>query len=192
VKQLNLFEPDNAPNSSKENLLMTKEELIQWKNRIYEQQKQARLRTKTEQPTLFEIAQNTRYEADDIDPLKLKPYPADFYRMPPALQYLNDQGCIYFLIDYFAEIILYIGETKLSAYRRWIGEHYAKKYTLSYIERHRQDDLECSVCCTFWLDVPPQKKILLQMESELISKWRSPFNRQMWEIYGQPFKRYAL
>lgn len=190
MKQLNLFEPDNAPNSSEQNFFMTKEELIQWKNRIYEQQKQARLRTKTQQQSLFEISQNTWHEADEIEPLKLKLYPADFYRMPPALKYLEDQGCIYFLIDHFAEIILYIGETKLSAYQRWIGPHYAKMYTLSYIERHRQDDLECAVCCAFWLHIPPEKKILLQWERELIFKWRPPFNRQMWEIYGQPFKRF--
>jgi hypothetical protein len=90
VKQLNLFELDNAPNSLEQNFLMTKEELIQWKNRIYEQQKQARLRTKTQQQSLFEISQNTWHEADEIEPLKLKLYPADFYRMPPALKYLED------------------------------------------------------------------------------------------------------
>jgi len=190
VKQLSLFDSEDDFNSSRENLVMSKEELIKWKDRIYRQQQEVRLRGKTQQSELFELPKTTGQEADEIEPLRLKLYPADFYRMPPSLEYSDDQGCIYFLIDHFAEIILYIGETKLSAYQRWIGPHYAKMYTLSYIERHRQDDLVCAVCCALWLHIPPEKKILLQWERELIFKWRPPFNRQMWEIYGQPFKRF--
>jgi hypothetical protein len=171
---------------------MNREELIAWKERIYQQQRQARLDQKNqpEQKSLFDLYQPNKVQADAVDPLRLKLYPADFYRSPRLAESQDMEGCIYFLVDHFSEIILYIGETKLSVYRRWIRTHYAKDYTLNYIEAHRQHELECAVCSAFCLHVPPDKKILHSWESELIFKWRPPFNRQMWKIYGQPFKRF--
>ncbi len=106
-----------------------------------------------------------------------------------------DTGCIYFVIDPFGirvaartlPILLYVGETKLTAVKRWKGVHYIKDYSLKYIELHRRYDLEEAIVSAFWHRVPSNKKILRQWEKELIFKWRSPFNRECWQWYGQPF-----
>lgn len=109
--------------------------------------------------------------------------------MPETKDLVNeiDTGCIYFIIDNTLPILLYVGETKLTASKRWKGVHYAKNYVLNYIEIHRKYKLDVAVVSAFWHNIPSDKKILLKWEKELITKWRSPFNKYCWQYYGQPF-----
>lgn len=93
------------------------------------------------------------------------------------------------VIDNAVPLLLYVGETKLSAHQRWTGTHDCKGYTMRYIEAHRRFELEVAVCAAFWVHVPSDKKILRQWERELIYKWCPPFNREMWEKFGQPFRK---
>jgi hypothetical protein len=51
---------------------------------------------------------------------------------------------------------------------------------------HRRYDLDVKVVSAFW-QLVPSKKILQQWERELILKWRSPFNKECWQWWGQPF-----
>nr|WP_159293099.1 GIY-YIG nuclease family protein [Microcystis aeruginosa] len=168
---------------------MSEDFLFAWKERIADYQQQVREgKTAIEQPTLFDLPQTTWHTADEIDPFSLPRHPSDFYRRPD-IEPPDDsnQGCLYFQIDHVSNIVLYVGETKLSARRRWLGSHDCKDYVLNYIELHRRYDLDVAVNASFWYHVPPQKKILQQWERELIFKWRPPFNKEMWEFYGQPF-----
>jgi hypothetical protein len=172
---------------------MSKYSLLAWKARIAEYQRGVREgRGAIEQPALFDLPKTTWHTADEIDPLGLKRYPWDFYDLPVRQVEPPDdsnRGCLYFQIDHEADIVLYIGETKLGARDRWIGTHYCKEYIKSYLQLHHDLGTRAYVCAAFWYHVPPKKKILLEWERELIYKWRSPFNKEMWEIYGQPFKR---
>ncbi|WP_332867509.1 GIY-YIG nuclease family protein [Pannus brasiliensis] len=170
---------------------MSKDFLIAWKSRIADYQKGVREgKGAIEQASLFALPKTTWHTADEIEPFALKRYPSDFYDLPPrCFESLDEGGCIYFQIDHAAGIILYIGETKLNARQRWVGRHYCKDYVLHYIELHRRYDLDVAISASFWYHVPPEKKILREWESELIHKWRSPFNREMWEFYGQPFQK---
>lgn len=186
MQQLSLFDNDHPLSSGSETFVMSRDTLSQWKKRIREHQQQVRQKPQPQQQTLFDLPQTTWHKVDEIDPFVLRSSPADFYRKPEPLDDSN-QGCIYFLIDRSAEMILYIGETKLTVHQRWSGVHYAKDYTLRYIEQHRRYGLDVCVCSAFWLSIPPDKKVLRQWEKELILKWRSPFNRECWQWFGQPF-----
>jgi GIY-YIG catalytic domain len=118
-------------------------------------------------------------------------HPADFYRLPQYPEPIDgtNTGCIYFIIDRTLPILLYIGETKLTAHQRWLGTHYCKDYVMGYIEMHRRYKLDVAVCSAFWQHVPPDKKVLRQWERELILKWCPVFNKEMWQKFGQPFGR---
>jgi hypothetical protein len=167
---------------------MSKDFLFTWKVRIADYQQQVREGKTVEQPTLFDLPKTTWHTADEIEPFSLPRHPSDFYRRPD-IEPPDDsnQGCLYFQIDHVSNIVLYVGETKLSARRRWLGSHDCKDYVLNYIELHRRYDLDVAVNASFWYHVPPTKKILQQWERELIYKWRPPFNQEMWQFYGQPF-----
>lgn len=192
MKQLSLFDESRPYRASRpDNLVMDREALIRWKRRIFDYQKSVRNRKQPEQQTLFNLPPQTGDYTSEIDPFSLRQYPADFYRMPRAAEPLDDgnQGCIYFIIDRSLPILLYIGETKLSVHQRWSGVHDAKAYLMRYIELHRQYELEVQPCSAFWYGVPPKKEILRQWEKKLIYRFRSPFNCEMWGVWGQPFGR---
>jgi hypothetical protein len=55
-------------------------------------------------------------------------------------------------------------------------------------------DLEAKVKAYLedWYDVPADKKGLREWERELIYKWQSPFNKEMWDVWGQPFGKEVL
>ena len=103
----------------------------------------------------------------------------------------ENQGCLYFILDRRWPILLYVGETKLTADQRWQGTHDCKDYILNYIELHRRHELEVEVVSVFWPHLPPDKKILQTWEKQLILKWRSPFNKECWRWWGQPFGKSA-
>ncbi len=99
----------------------------------------------------------------------------------------GDRVCIYFIIDNTLPLLLYVGETKQTAKQRWNGVHDAKDYVTNYIELHRKYKLEVRVCSAFWYDTPSDRKSRLKLESELINRWQSPFNKENWQRWGQPF-----
>jgi hypothetical protein len=190
MKQLSLFDESRPYRVSRpENLVMDREALIRWKQRIFKYQQSVRNSKQPEQSVLFDIAPQTWHTPSEIDPFSLRQYPADFYRKPEPPEPLDDsnQGCIYFIIDRCLPILLYIGESKLSAHQRWSGVHDAKDYLMRYIELHRHYEIEVQPGSAFWYHVPPQKKILREWERELIYRFRSPFNSEMWEVWGRPF-----
>jgi hypothetical protein len=189
-EQLSLFESDRrilVPRAEK--LVMDKGALQQWKQSIFDYQQTIRQQNIPQQQTLFDLAPTTWHRSGEIDPFSLKLHSAEFYRSPEPPDFVDgsDRGCLYFVIDNTLPLLLYVGETKLTAHKRWKGVHYCRNYILNYIELHRRYELDVSVVSAFWTHVPPDKKILHQWERELIIKWRSPFNRQNWELFGQPF-----
>ncbi len=182
-KQLSLFEvrptlrvlqPDKP--------LMSKETLLKWKSRIFNYQQKT---LKTEQPqqtSLFEVP-TSHCDTNLINPFELKLHSSQFYRQ-------REQGqpnCIYFIIDNALPLLLYVGETKQTAKQRWNGVHDCKDYVTNYIELHRKYDLEVRVCSAFWYDTPSARKSRLKLESKLINRWQSPFNKENWQRWGQPF-----
>ncbi len=191
MKQLSLFEDHNrySLRPRPETLVMDRDALIRWKQRIFDYQQSARKQKQPQRPTLFELPKQTWHTPDEINPFSLRLHPADFYRMPRPPEPLDDtnQGCIYFIIDRSLPILLYIGETKLSVHQRWSGVHDAKEYLMRYVELHRQYGLDVQPGSAFWSHVPPKKKLLREWERELIFKWRTPFNKEMWQKLGQPF-----
>lgn len=186
-KQLNLFDSGDRHFFLKaEKLVMEKEALIRWKHRIFDYQHSVKNSQRSQQQTLFDLPKTTWHTPDEIEPFSLALHPADFYLKPEPFDN-PERGCIYFIVDRTLPILLYIGETKLTARQRWLGTHYCKDYVMSYIELHRRYKLDVAVCSAFWQHVPAEKKVLLSWERELILKWRSPFNKQNWEMFGQPF-----
>ncbi|MHC5748952.1 MAG: hypothetical protein ACYTXT_45400 [Nostoc sp.] len=44
-----------------------------------------------------------------------------------------------------------------------------------------------AVNAAFWWDAPVDRRTRQELELNLILKWRSPFNKENWERWGQPF-----
>ncbi|EHJ12640.1 hypothetical protein CWATWH0003_2656 [Crocosphaera watsonii WH 0003] len=51
-------------------------------------------------------------------------------------------------------------------------------YIRNYIQLHRIHQLDVAVVSAFWEHIPPEKKVLLEWERELILKYRSPFKKE--------------
>jgi hypothetical protein len=184
INQLNLFEDNNnllAPRADK--LVMSQDSLQQWKERVFQYQQQVRHNPPPQQASLFDLAA-VHCESDSIDPFSLKLQPSQFYRMSEQ----GDAVCIYFVIDNALPILLYVGETKRTPKQRWIT-HDCQNYIAQYIELHRRYQLDVAVCTAFWWHTPADRKARQKLERELILKWRSPFNKENWELWGQPFKK---
>lgn len=96
------------------------------------------------------------------------------------------EACIYFVLDNAAGLILYIGETCHSS-KRWKGTHDCKRYIEKYQDLHYQYGLKTAVTMAFWWDTPDKTQPRQQMEQALIQKWKSPFNKENWQRWGQPF-----
>ncbi|NJN75679.1 MAG: GIY-YIG nuclease family protein [Synechococcaceae cyanobacterium RL_1_2] len=191
MKQLNLFKDDSTPyHVKKPRLIMGKQELIDWKQRVFNAQRQAM--EFREQQSLFDMnSYNVSpllavRQADEIDPFSLDRKPFDFYRNPNV----GGQCLIYFVIDHGLPIVLYVGETKLSAKQRW-GNHDCELYNKRYIELHRKYDLPVAINISFWYDTPTRRSDRLKLEESLIKKFKSPFNKENWALWGQPFCKEA-
>jgi hypothetical protein len=181
--QLDLF-ADNLISKSvsrQKSLSMDADALVQWKIRIAAHQQQTK-ENQPEQGTLFDVAE-AHVDPDKIDPFNLRPYPMSFYRLPTDSP---GDACIYFVVDSDAGLVLYIGETCRSN-KRWKGTHDCKRYLDNYKSLHYQHGLSCAVNIVLWWDVPVQTRARQQMESGLIEKWRSPFNKENWILWGAPF-----
>lgn len=190
MKQLNLFDTnDSSLTPRKESITMDKDALIKWKQRIFKYQDQVRNSKPPLQQTLFDLPKTSWHTVDDINPFSLKIHSCLFWRMPEPKQFEDDtaNGCLYFIIDNNLPILLYVGQTKLSVHQRWAGVHDCKDYIANYIELHRIHKVDVAVVSAFWTDIPADKKLLLEWEKDLIFRYRSPFNKEMWNVWGKPF-----
>ncbi len=161
---------------------MSADALLKWKSQILDYQQRVRENKPPEQTALFDIAPNN-YDADQIDPLLLRLVPMSFYRMP-----VDGPGdaCLYFVVDSAASLILYVGETCRSD-KRWKGIHACKNYIASYQDLHYRYGLQTAVNAAFCWDAPIDRRARQELELSLIIKWRSSFNKENWERWGQPF-----
>ena len=170
------------PATKPETLVMDKPALVRSKSQIYNYQQQAKASKLLQQATLFDITP-AHCDPDRIDPFSLSLYPMSFYRLPADSP---GQACIYFVIDSAAQLLLYVGETCRSN-KRWKGTHDCKRYIEKYQQLHYQYQLSRSVNMAFWWDTPTNTKSRQQLELALIQLWRSPFNKENWKLWGQPF-----
>lgn len=160
-------------------LVMSAEALLQWKQRIFEHQQSAKVE-QSQQGTLFEIAANP-YDSNEINPFGLQFQNLSCLELPDP----GDRTCLYFVVDNTLPLLLYVGETELMPKQRWVN-HYCNRYILHYIELHRRYSLDVAVGIAFWYGAHSDRKQRLKLESELIQKWKSPFNKECWVRWGQP------
>ena len=158
------------------------EALRSWKERVFRYQQQVQTSPRLEQGTLFDLAP-AHTDPDAIEPFSLPQQNTEFWRWKETEQGV---AALYFVIDYTLPILLYVGET-VKSNQRWKGEHDCKRYLFNYVSAHRPHDLSVSVNIGFWPHAPGETRPRQQLESKLIYKWRSPFNKENWEFWGTPF-----
>jgi len=160
---------------------LTASELAAWKQRVHNFQQTVKTGAATTQGTLFEMA--IASPADDLDPFTLPQRNAEFWR-----EQFTEAGnaALYFVVDHEANLLLYVGET-VKANQRWKGTHDCKRYILNYVSAHRAVNVPVQVNIGFWPYAPADRKARQALESELIRKWRSPFNKENWRRWATPF-----
>jgi hypothetical protein len=163
--------------------------LEDWKQRIFQYQQQVQISPPAQQGTLFDLIPADQHpthcatDATAIDPFNLPQQNTEFWRWKA-----DDQGvsALYFVIDYALPILLYVGET-VKSNQRWKGEHGCKRYLLNYRQAHYQHQLPSMLGIAFWADAPAATRPRQRLESALIYRWRSPFNKENWDFWGTPF-----
>jgi len=180
-------ECSNGITSTNTELILSKELLQNWQERIHKHQsklfqgipnlhKQGSLFPKVEQGSV-----------DDLEPLKLTPLPLSFWRWPkcphhgPAIYLVMDR-----LETYDSHLLLYLGET-IAADRRWKGEHDCKAYLAAYSEALGMAGLPNRVSIRFWSDVPEDTRSRRKLEQKLIQRWLPPFNKETRARWSTPF-----
>ncbi|MBF2067444.1 MAG: GIY-YIG nuclease family protein [Calothrix sp. C42_A2020_038] len=163
-------------------LLMDDKTLWKWKTQIAIHQQQVRTSEPIQEGSLFDLPKS-HVDPTIIDPFKLQLSALSFYRLPIDSP---GQACLYFVIDVEANLLLYIGETCKSN-KRWKGVHDCKGYIENYIDLHYRYELNTSVNIGFWWDAPVLTRPRQRLELALIKKWKSPFNKENWKYWGQPF-----
>jgi len=160
---------------------LTTSELTTWKRRIHHFQQSVERDAAPAQGSLFETG--PRSPVDELDPFSLPQRNAEFWRGQ-----FTDTGnaALYFVVDHELPILLYVGET-VKANQRWKGVHDCKRYILSYVAAHRTHQVPVQVNIGFWPYAPEDRKARQGLESELIRKWRSPFNKENWRQWATPF-----
>ncbi|MEM9217726.1 MAG: GIY-YIG nuclease family protein [Cyanobacteria bacterium P01_F01_bin.150] len=123
-------------------------------------------------------------EADKINPFSLDLHNFFFFQWPADRH--PDSACLYFVIDTKVPLLLYVGET-CHANQRWKGVHDCKQYVLNYQSLHFKHQIPTAINTGFWWDAPSETRLRQQLESELIYRWRSPFNKENWKFWGTPF-----
>lgn len=181
-RQFKLFETRSAYRVEQPKQVMSQEALIKWKQQVFLDQQRALATKPIQQTSLFDPPKS-HCDHESINPFQLKVHSSTFYRSPQQ----EAKICIYFIIDRTVPILLYVGETMQTAKQRWNGVHDCRDYISNYIELHRKYDLEVKVCSAFWYDTPENRTARLKLERELILRWQSPFNKENWCKYGQPF-----
>ncbi len=160
------------------------EALQNWKQRIWRYQQQVLAVPPNQQGALFDWVQPAIVDQiDRLNPFTLPQQNTEFWRWKASDA---GQAAFYFVIDYELPILLYVGET-VKSNQRWKGEHDCKRYLLNYISAHRLHQLTVAVNTAFWVGAPEATRSRQQLESDLISKWRSPFNKENWNFWGTPF-----
>lgn len=189
--QLLLFSPEDlrgcrAGGRQEEFLAMGCAALQSWKQRIFEYQRQVKISPPTEQGALFDpvlTSSAAQTDPDSINPFNLPQQNTEFWRWKAS-----DQGtaALYFVIDYELPILLYVGET-VKSNQRWKGVHDCKRYLLNYRQVHYQHQLTSMLGIAFWAETPVATRPRQRLESALIYKWRSPFNKENWDFWATPF-----
>jgi hypothetical protein len=189
--QLLLFSPEDlrgcrSGGRQEEFLAMGCAALQSWKQCIFEYQRQVKISPPIEQGTLFDpvlASSATQTDPDSINPFNLPQQNTEFWRWKAA-----DQGtaALYFVIDYELPILLYVGET-VKSNQRWKGVHDCKRYLLNYRQAHYQHQLTSLLGIAFWAEAPVATRPRQRLESALIYKWRSPFNKENWDFWATPF-----
>ncbi|MGI0493111.1 GIY-YIG nuclease family protein [Alkalinema pantanalense CENA528] len=161
--------------------------LTDWKQRILEYQTAVEIIPAIAQGSLFDFGLSTppsqTTDPDRLNPFELPQQNTQFWRWKA-----EDLGvsALYFVFDYTLPILLYVGET-VKSNQRWKGEHDCKRYLLHYQQAHYNNNLPTQLGIAFWQDAPQQARSRQKMESTLIYKWRSPFNKENWAFWGTPF-----
>ncbi|HEY9764709.1 MAG TPA: GIY-YIG nuclease family protein [Trichocoleus sp.] len=157
-------------------------ELQNWKQRVLAFQQAVQAAPKIHQASLFDSLKDSN-PVERLDPFTLPQRNAEFWRGQ-----FSESGvpALYFVVDHELPILLYVGET-IKSNQRWKGEHDCKRYILNYISAHRPHDLSVTVNIGFWPYAPGDRKSRQALESDLIQKWRSPFNKENWAFWNTPF-----
>ena len=155
-----------------------------WKDRILTFQQDVRETPLLQQGSLFgggEAADTA--SADGIDPFALPRQNTEFWRWRA-----EDGGtsALYFVFDEAVPLLLYVGET-VKSNQRWKGEHDCKRYLDNYQMVHYSHQLPTLLNIAFWPHAPAATRPRQQLELALILKWRSPFNKENWGVWGTPF-----
>ncbi len=162
---------------------ITAEALQQWKARVVAYQ--ASVEPAVRQPSLFgEQSQPPTPEPAAIAPFSLAQQNFFFFNWPADRH--PDSACLYFVIDSTSSLLLYIGET-CRANQRWKGVHDCKQYVLNYQTLHFRHQLPTAINTAFYWEAPIQTRPRQQLESALITRWRSPFNKENWRFWSTPF-----
>lgn len=157
-------------------------ELQTWKQRVAQYQATVQSAPQPQQGSLFDLGVAPS-PAETLDPFALAPQNAEFWRGQ-----FQESGvpALYFVVDHAATLLLYVGET-IKSNQRWKGVHDCKRYILSYVEAHRVHDLPVAVNIGFWPHAVADRRARQALESALITKWQSPFNKENWAIWSTPF-----
>lgn len=169
--------------------------LQRWKQKIHAYQERVLNEQSIQQTSLFsglESASPEQNEAchefspDHINPFSLDLHNFFFFQWPADRH--PDSACLYFVIDTHVPLLLYVGET-CHANQRWKGVHGCKQYVLNYQSLHFKHQIPTAINTGFWWDTPSDTRPRQQLESALIYRWRSPFNKENWTFWGTPFIR---
>lgn len=168
-----------------EPLRMDANALTDWKQRVWRFQQQVHQTPNLAQGSLFTGEATPPPPTDPwaIDPFQLPPQNTEFWRS--QLQGTGE-AALYFVIDDVLPLLLYVGET-IKSNQRWQGEHDCKRYLQNYLAAHRSHNLPVAVNIRFWLQAPRDRRARQKLELALIEKWRSPFNKENWELWATPF-----
>ncbi|MGB3296955.1 MAG: GIY-YIG nuclease family protein [Phormidesmis sp.] len=169
-------------------------ELQGWKQRIIRFQTKLQAALPTQQGSLFEDLLESAIAAAPIhltiDPFALRRQNTEFWRWQ-----FDDVGAaaMYFVIDYAeqqtgenAPLLLYVGET-VKSNQRWKGVHDCKRYLTNYRQSHFENGLESELGIAFWPHASDDRSLRQKLESDLIYRWRSPFNKENWRFWNTPF-----
>lgn len=155
-------------------------EIVTWKRKVATFQTSVKTAPTMQQASLFEQAGDP---TDNLDPFTIPQQNTEFWRWQ-----FSDVGvaALYFVIDYQSELLLYVGET-VKSNQRWKGEHDCKRYLMNYRQAHYRNNLESQLGIAFWRHAPTDRRLRQTVESTLIHRWRSPFNKENWKFWGTPF-----
>jgi hypothetical protein len=164
-------------------LEMSQVALVRWKAAIASFQHQVKIHAPMQQGDLFGMDAPNHADPDAIDPFSLPFQNTEFWRWR-----VEDVGVasLYFVVDHDVPLLLYVGET-VKSNQRWKGLHDCKRYMMNYRQLHNRYHLPSSLNISFWRDAPTRTRDRQKLESGLIYKWRSPFNKENWSFWGTPF-----